>query len=526
MALLRTAQNASCHVNSLPAELLLKILGPLRLPRGQDSIRYWLTVLQVCRRWRSVLLFHSTPWTIINTYSRHTVDSLQYFLAKSGSHPIEVYIVSFDPLYAVAQESHRLNAMGVFSANRWNDREFRMLATLCKPAPLLETFECVVLEPYGTEPELPLLFAAQTPRLHKVGLYHIPSLGNNRFGSLTHLSVRGREDVDSRSLRFHEIVDVLRQNPALEELCLSYIDPWIGSADDPGTFAVPTSNFDLVHMVHIRQMMFTECTIGQLTILFRFLHLPEDSVLEVSALRGCVFGIPEYTLFSNTALLRNLICIQSLTIKGKVHASGIGPSGSFLLDSLDTDITSIYQLDLLPFAGQIQELWIEDETDPNHCWYSFFLSLPRLQKLYLCDGHSRHILSALARTTFPPHHIQPQLPCENLTSLWIGGDPLMPEQPSSSYYDLLQCLELRHSKGHPIHDVHVRPHVDVAANAWSPVLLQEMERFVDTVEFNTERLPVMKLPRWFTVDMRWNAESYHVSISYCTFPTLVLTCEQ
>lgn len=390
-----------------------------------------------------------------------------------------------------------------------------MLATLCKPAPLLETFECTLFEPYGTEPELPLLFAAQTPKLHKVGLYYIPSLGSNRFGSLTHLSVRGIEDVGSRPSGFHEIIDVLRQNPSLEELCLSYIDPWIGSADDPGTFAVPTSNLDLVHMAHIRHTMFTECTIGQLIILFRFLRLPEDSVLEVSALRGCIFDIPEYTLFSNTTLLGSLICIQSLTIKGTAHASGIGPSGSFLLESLDIKFTSIYQLDLLPFAGQIQELWIEDATDPNHCWYSFFLSLPRLQKLYLCDGHSRHILSALARTTFPPRHIQPQLPCEYLTSLWIGGDPLMTELPSSSYYDLLQCLELRHTNGHPIHDVHVRPHADVASDAWPPVLIQEMERFVDTVEFHAElRLPVMKLPRWFTVDMTWNAESYHVSISY------------
>lgn len=331
------------------------------------------------------------------------------------------------------------------------------------------------MNPNDSEPEFPLLFAGQTPNLRKVRLRCVPSLGSNRFGSLTHLELRGWEKQGSESLRFHELLDVVKGNPSLQDLRLSYIDPWIDVIDDPETFEDPEA--ELVQMDHIRRMRLTGCTPGQLIILFRFLRLPEGLMLAVSDLRVDEFDIPEYTLFSNTALLRNLACIHALTIQSAQCTTGVGLSGSFLLESLHGDdlaFSYIYDLDLLPFAKKIQELWIEEDANPHQCWYSLFLSLPRLQKLSLSKRNSRHILNALGRITFPLRYMQPRLPCEHLTSLWIDRDPAMSLQPSSSHYDLLQCVELRHTKGHPIHDVHVRPRKDVGTSAWPPVLLQEV----------------------------------------------------
>lgn len=134
VALLRTIQNAGSYVNRLPAELLLQILSPPSRC-AEDSIGHWLKVLQVCRRWRSVLLSQSTPWTIINTYFPRSVNLLRYFLAKSGAHPIDVHVRSFFSLYAVADETHRLKTLHIASTRTWDDEEAYMLELLCKPAP-------------------------------------------------------------------------------------------------------------------------------------------------------------------------------------------------------------------------------------------------------------------------------------------------------------------------------------------------------------------------------------------------------
>ena len=494
-------------MNRLPIELLLQVLCPptgpppiggttslrdlKRVAVNQDSVTHYFAVRQVCRHWRHVLAFPSSLWSTVILHSRgrqrRRNELIEYFLSRSGVHLLNVHSDSFAELEAVAEQSHRLQHLHVSSRESWGVKINHALEKFRFPAPHLEWLECNADEPIEDDVPLPLMFAGQTPRLQRLKLCRIPSWGTNQFCNLTHLCIKGWEYDESGSIRFQELLELLRQNSSsLQEVHLSYLDPWIDPLDEPVGALV--SDQEKIKLSGLKRLRLNSLVIPQLISILTFLCLPHGSALAVTSIRDDNEETNVFDMFSGRLpQYENLSDIRTLTINDGARARGCGSSGSLYVDTVEREpLLGFYNLSHLPFAQVLSELWITDDDCPVEeiDWFSFFASLPVLCKLGLRHVSTRPILCALSRTSSPPRFMEFQVLCKSLTSLCLCWDPdMFPDKPNSSYYDLHHCVETRHRNGHPIHDIRIIPHDDL--DRWPSRLLVGLRQYVTTVELKT-----------------------------------------
>ncbi|KAI0264871.1 hypothetical protein BC834DRAFT_970441 [Gloeopeniophorella convolvens] len=240
--------NSLAPVSLLPTELLTRIFHLLRDDQSynQDTSwpPSWITSTRVCRRWREVSLSDPSLWSGIWTSSPMCTEKWLFEMlirSKEAILDVDLRMPSAELLRSVAlRHSHiRSLALGCLVDSPRDEHVQKLLAS---EAPGLEE---LYLGPksFGSHVLLtnilPIslsefgLFRGQAPKLRSIHLYqvHVPWAHFPRC-TLTHLTITSSSGDEVEVFppgNTGELIDILNNSPALEELtlnhCLTFTPP-------------------------------------------------------------------------------------------------------------------------------------------------------------------------------------------------------------------------------------------------------------------------------------------------------------
>ena len=520
-----TAQNISCPVNRLPVELLTKIFECIMqdarvddgftfpLPKG-DVMRELVRLNHVCRFWRQI--FTSSPHLFSTLHLQRGVPSslVEYFLRHSSTHPLTVYATTASSagafnLISIAQHADRLQHLQLdFDWDAFVRKDGR--AIFHKPAPLLERFDCCILPPEGLRsvhwpPALPRVFDGSTPRLRQLRLSGFSSFPVGLFRDLTHICIEGWSSFKpAHPLGFGEVINLLRDNPRVEEVYLSHIDTWVHHESLRMTPDDVPENFSL-ELMNLRRLSLCDCTVAQLGKVFKHLQLTRGTILSLTRILDEFAHHTSDIFVDYQGHLDNLADLYSATVdlSGK-GAIATGLSGALrILRGTGFNILR----DLLfcsPFRS-LRELWIRgrEEAIVRPDWSQVLTRFPLLEKLCIDSTGASYIISALSfpspilcAPSQPDGAVAPPSLCKHLQTLWIIAishiEGLLFSAPYSS---ILSCVQNRSARRSPIR--HLRIYYEssdsnsdafrcdpeaAALYGWSEEKLGTLRQYVDVVE--------------------------------------------
>ncbi|TCD69380.1 hypothetical protein EIP91_007936 [Steccherinum ochraceum] len=531
-AILKTIQNAKCHVHRLPVELLANIIYPpqhlvFKWPLSMltsslngsgyvDSVERYGLLRQVCRRWKSIV--DARPEQAIVFTARGSRDpatryrSVKSFLGRSATFPLDIVTADSTSLGAIAAVSGRLRRLQIIcDVGLPGDFLF-----FDKPVPLLECLDIRPGHNYDDGPSiLPELFSLQAPRLYRLKLGCFLEWQPAQFSTLTHLHVEGLLG-DEGNNSISPLLGLLRHNPALQVVNLIALDTWLDQLVETHE---PVPRDEVIYPTQLRHLYLSDCTVHQVQYLFRHLHLPPGVSLAIVELRGAgeadVFEMftARGDSFENLQGLHSL-ATSAIGFNGCPLSIGTGPCGSLLVGSHElAEENAISSAASSPFSGTIREVWLDHEEYDFREDGPTFPDFPALEKLVLSNCHIyvfqeilRHLtIEPLAGGSEPSAH--PPIRCRNLRTIFISDEA---DSDTSQFkavlYHLLAMVESRHAYGCPIR--HIRLHC-LHQDIVKP-MIKILQQYVDTVEVDVEVL-LMEIPVNLGEDSaipwpRWNFE--------------------
>ncbi|KDQ15520.1 hypothetical protein BOTBODRAFT_145213 [Botryobasidium botryosum FD-172 SS1] len=252
--------NRLASVNRLPDELLsfiFELAASTARACNDLKLRAQLVLPCVSSRWRRVALGTSGLWASIDqAYSRPLVD---HFVAHAKQVPLNIAFEPSDFGHSALREFPHLITQLIPHIDRWGSlrvddislTDLEMLVP--SPAPLLEELHITFYDGLEDEAALPKslrVFAGHTPRLKKL---HLSGLCQRLTSPIyTGLTVLELSDIGFRDDE-NQLISVLAACPALEALCLSYVDfPSSTRREELDTRAFPTPiSFPRLHTLDL-----------------------------------------------------------------------------------------------------------------------------------------------------------------------------------------------------------------------------------------------------------------------------------
>ncbi|TCD70217.1 hypothetical protein EIP91_004398 [Steccherinum ochraceum] len=511
LAITRTIENAGCAIHRLPTEILAKVFG--YLPQDalaghtfhrtdfpntdHHSVQDYAALQQVCRHWRQILTPLPSYWTtiVLQKGSWTTSDKfIEFYLAKSVPQPIDVIAETFSGLAIVAQHSSRLRSLQIQHNEKWTSMIDDAFGSLCHGAPILESFNCHIQAPNAdeeldiSESKLPLVFAGDTPSLRKLRLHGFTSWHGNQFDHLTHICIHGWSSSNTISNGFQELLSLISHNPAVEEIYFSVLDPWIPEDWDD-------TLLETTHLTHLRRLSLSNSTVSQYIALISHLHIPAHASISLNN----TIARPEdgniVSLLRDPFKFDNLTNVKSLVTRFACNVIAFGPSGSLQINTAydyGDRFLRYSNLDEWFFAENLREVWLNSPTEdsPQTDWFAFFAALPSLRKLSLQAVVTKPLIRALSRQSSPPRFSTARTLCRSLQTLWIIEDyDMMPNWLNSSYYDLLQCAEMRYANGVPFQELKIQSAIR-PADGWPGSMVDALRQYAMLVDMDAQDLAV------------------------------------
>lgn len=512
LAIIRTIENAQCHIHRIPIELFTGIFNYishsafdnvhesalLQTPDSDyHSVQDYMRLQHVCRYWRRSFVDHSSFFTTVVLQSEDIWSNpcgnsyVRTYLSRSGSLPLSVYAGTIRGVEAIGGESRRLQVLQLDYEDQRvsNDNKPDVLESFADPAPLLERLDLFVDHPNNEMPRLPRLFSNETPRLRQLSISGFTYLDQNCFTGLTRLRLTGHKIFGVSGETFRQLLHVLKGQAALQELYLSTLHPWIDAATPLPPLMI--ANDDVIVLPNsLRRFSLKGCDVKQLKTFFSYLQIARGTSLSVfsTSLSNPDRVFDMFAGSGSVAHFGNMNDLHSLVLDPNSPIfTAIGPSGNVRI-RIESRYPRIHVLGTLPFAHNIQELRLRSGTWELD-WYSIFVDLSSLR--YLCVDHwrSRIILQTLSRSSFPSNPRESRILCKKLQKLAIIGDRDMSYTSSqSTFYDLLLCAESRFRMGHPIQHLQVQPYPEMNQPDidWLESVRGALQQFVDEVNFNAE----------------------------------------
>lgn len=246
----KSLKNAGHGINALPPEILGQIfasLDSLRVMEDQADLhnvssqksRALLTIMHVCRQWRSVALATPNLWNHIHVrQTLHPLISLSF--ASSGHLPLTIYYSedwtrtteTTDESGAVRLIAEHLNrVVDLIMYVQWpaDSQKAQNWAILYREAPMLKTIQIIWVASYRLTESgsvvLPRLFADQYPRLEKVTLCNYTPSPESQFKDLRSLVLHHQSLNQNIYPGFCHFLPVIAESPRLEELIIDREGP-------------------------------------------------------------------------------------------------------------------------------------------------------------------------------------------------------------------------------------------------------------------------------------------------------------
>jgi hypothetical protein len=401
-----------------------------------DNHRDWLSLVQVCRKWRDTAVASPSLWSTIDNA---TIPNI--FLERSLTAPLTVYLGIRKPLilnnvvdtlipHISRFQQFHLNLNGCSTAS-----PLAVLETFDMPAPNLESLTIATDSKEGVNVVLPTLFGGQTPRLTQLTLEHFTSWPGNSFHNLTHLCLYDQSEIGRQSTS--EFLDLLESCPLLQRLNLVQAGPTREDDDDP---LVPLSR--LVSMTYLRELNIGDWPSARRIARFlSHLILPRetDMYLWGDHLLGDSEDItslipPNFSRLTNLTNVNELFFIRQTTLHLNVPLVAVVGSVLYMYGSFKPQqvpaISQGYPLSNVEHL-QIRDNYKHPNRLPMETWRNFFKAMPSLLTLRVFSWNSsrstRAILSALR------HREGEGMPCPILHTLSIEDDPALPSLLLSTF---------------------------------------------------------------------------------------------
>jgi len=254
---LHYAANSITPSNKLPPELMRAIFSffcPGTHCDWEKSLimpyKDLLAVSHVCRHWREIAVSATELWTHIILGHRTPVKSeasiARLCVRRSGGRPLDFFITPtsvFAPPSAeeLIPDRRRLKSVVYWYVGEAAGEE---LASFLRPALHVERLE---IRGDGIS-SLPTLFSGHAPCLRELVLSGSAPWPNNRFGSLTSLSLLRQKDPDAH---LYSLLDIMRCSPHLEEFFLERDFQPIEEPQHPPEREIPLIPLHLLKRLHI-----------------------------------------------------------------------------------------------------------------------------------------------------------------------------------------------------------------------------------------------------------------------------------
>ncbi|TCD70238.1 hypothetical protein EIP91_004419 [Steccherinum ochraceum] len=521
VSIIRTAENAGAAIHRLPTEILAKIFAYLPQEATSShtfyrtdfpdvesqSVHDYVIPSQVCRHWRQILLSSPSYWTPVILHDDNMTANDKFvdlYLTRSVPHPVDVWTATSSGLGIIAEHSSRLRSLQIQLDESWTPLVQDAFRALSGSAPLLESLNCRIASPdgleqiEGPESQLPKLFAGDIPALRKLRMSGFTSWNENQFKHLTHLCVQGWPCDWAIPDGFQDLLSLIRDCPTVEELYLSLLDPWIPASewDEP--------LLDAVELTRLRRLSLGDSTVSQCMCLLSHLLIPPNASLSVhrASLSGESSDEIVLGFLTDAFRLQNLTDIHTLITRASCAALAFGPSGSMRISTFynwPIKFLNFSDIARLPFASTLREVWLQSPEQPQPDWFAFFFALPSLRKLTLENVVTKFMLQALSRQSSPPQFPTRQVLCPSLETLWIIADGEMSSNVrTSSYYDLLHCVEMRHASQVPLRELRMTAPWDGVE--WPRSMVEALEAYVGSLDMDAKDLKV-DIPSELNEDM-------------------------
>ena len=481
------------------------------LLRYSHVCRYWRRAFDVFPRLSTILILPSVHGV---HPSAHQYNLVHLFLSRSGTHPLEIHIPHRGLIDVVVQQSHRLKHLQMdLSLDPFLQKENTTM--LKYPAPQLEYFDYSAFEeskayrPYSHFFSLPVVFDGQLPHLRRLKLVGFSSWTGNVFHHLTHICLVGFRSLSRPSLR--EILDLLHNNPSVEELYLSHF-----TASSIEDMAQPTvvrgKAFEaarLAKLARLRRLSLSQCNHPEVGAMFAFSHLPQGANLFLSCSKYSTVNQGFQDIFvQRQSHFDNMVDLHLLSLNCTRHeVMAAGPSGSVrILDGVD--MWSRFHAPCPTHT--LTELWVEGEfavATKKSIWKDILASLPALEKISANSWFTKSIVDALCSPPVgvppSPVHVPQTILCErlqilSLTEMWNSGKVSVP------FSAVLRCVQSRSARGLPIHHLKICSDTNPSAlpsamaraawplDSWSDNKVTTLRQYVNLVEYGVEyeRIPV------------------------------------
>ena len=374
--------------------------------KSKWRIEVWVSLVHVCRRWRSLVLgsprglnlrLCCTP----ETPAKDTLDVWPAFpLIVNG----DMSLSDTDNIIAALGQSNRVCQVYLFSLARWQLEE--VLAEMQVPFPeLTELRLCSDGETLSVIPDSFLNGSA--PRLRILGLHGILFPGLPKL-SASHLVELWLNDIPHSGYMSPEaMVTLISVFSSLRKLSLGFRSPQ--SRPDWETRSLSLSKRSILPA--LRAFYFKGVT-EYLEELVTFIDTPQLEVMDIKFFNQIDFNCPRLIQFLN--------CTPTLWACDKAHLKfdyahaevgfSSGPRGLWIRISCrepaDWQLSSLEQVcnSSLPPLSMVQDLYIEqaysllvwkNDAIENTLWLQLFLPFTAVKNLYLSDISAPDIATAL-----------------------------------------------------------------------------------------------------------------------------------
>ncbi|TFK61997.1 hypothetical protein BDN72DRAFT_964832 [Pluteus cervinus] len=391
---------ADAPIHRLPPELLSSVFLLQRTPYWSKSMGIpWLTVTQVCRRWRDIAYECATLWSYILALDQFPPHIIEKSLQLSKSAPLDLKLHLFDELVLplMGEAVSRIRRLHVVLPTR----NWEILQTFfASPAPLFESLSLHLPTTTSNPRRLDSLFSGITQRLRHLSISGCGVDFNASF--LTNLTILEIRDPEPQ-FTAPEFLSVLPKFPHLRSLRVSNILE-LGTDGDPDTYAPIPPNTKIVELSLLDLLSIHGSCYAQDINLLSYLSVPPTTTLLFSSGYPHQYGdpfasIPDLLKVQSSGPHKSgdfaptKIDISPLYGRLKLHMwNSQKPLCAFKLDFLDdnrrfliSDETASKYLFSVPSLSSITEFSTNCFVTP-FAWPIISSCLPQLQRLVVEGG--------------------------------------------------------------------------------------------------------------------------------------------
>lgn len=232
ISILRSIHNATRSIYQAPYEILTQIFRYLVENEELHPSNHYDTVLalsRVCRSWRRVTLGFPWIWSHVAFGSARHGHFAKIFMERSNPLQLNVQIYQLSKAGVrhlrqvdrnLSQRVSRLTIDLLPGGGRYHP-----FSALSYPAPNLQSLAYIGKSSQETYLDLPGLFVGPAPQLRQLSLVQYNIWPTQIMRNLTSLRLQILQQKTSRSISDRAMVEVLQENPRLEELVLINAGP-------------------------------------------------------------------------------------------------------------------------------------------------------------------------------------------------------------------------------------------------------------------------------------------------------------